>query len=111
MRRRAEQLPISNCQPAPAGLCVEANFAVDLLFQSLEERLKVDLAEMRKFAQTIDFRASELQQIAPFRIDHDDPLVTVQHQYAAWHGVQHLLQCCAHAVVLGQASGQVRVAL
>ena len=55
-------------------------------------------------------RVLQLQQPAPLGVDHDDALGVVENQHTAGHGIDHLLQGCAHAVVLSQAAGQSGIA-
>src|ERR1700679_563766 len=56
-------------------------------------------------------RGAQIEQPPPFWVDHDNGAGHVQHQHAAGHRVDDLLQRRAHPIVFSQAPRQRSIAL
>ena len=110
--RSADELAVADGQPALSRPGRDAEFVVEaviaILLASDSKSMWLIAERSRRLSH---LRVSKLQQPAPFGVDHDDRLGVIEHQHAARHGIDNLLQGRAHAVVLCQAAGESGIAL
>ena len=92
---------------------LNADFAVELIVGAIGQGFKIDLAHCLKdrggYRSRLRIPRSSSRRPSGLIITIRPALI--QDQHAAGHGIDHLLQRGAHAVVLGQAAGQRGVAL